>query len=635
MGGLPGRAAVHRLGLSRVTHPKISVVIAAYRPGAGFRRVVDSLAAQSLPQEEFEVIVVDDGSPDDTFEMLEQVSRDRPNYRVERIENSGWPSRPRNVGIELASGEYVLFMDHDDSIFPDGLRAAYEYAKANDADVVSAKELKTSDPRFGLTNFTKDIPNARAKGVNCLLPMMPHKLYRRQMLLDHGIRFPEGRKSLWEDVAFNVAAYRYATVVSVLSSTPVYLWHHTGANSSSTYGPWEEHFWDSLDRLYEFIDATFDSPEFAADKRSQFLHHYRIRTVERIRGMLLKRDRTAAEERFAMERGRQNLERFVPVDWDRHLSHTDRVYGHLIRAGQLDILRQVVRFDAGFKGLSTLLEYDADGPTFQFTTEARWATKAGTPLPLRRDGDRILRVYPGSLGDHIPAEIAELSGSALKPTSMLTLRHGATSTSWKVPSSTQLRYEAIDPAHTDIVTPVVAESGTVDPSTLVMGGALADGLWQLRAQNTFCGMRTDATIGHAPAILVATHDGTTSYTTTAPDSATATERLFPWCEITVALSSLESMIPHGAVAQGTARLRVAGGRAPWARLTTAILQRLLDLRPGRVTTTTTPDGRRVLEVHIRAVRGIRATMKVDVPGVWNGDLNLTVPRRRGSVPTLT
>ena len=88
--------------------PRVSVVIAAYQPGDGFDRVLASLDAQTLPQDEFETVVVDDGSPDDTFARLQAFASTRPNMRVERIENSGWPSRPRNIGTDLATAPYVL-----------------------------------------------------------------------------------------------------------------------------------------------------------------------------------------------------------------------------------------------------------------------------------------------------------------------------------------------------------------------------------------------------------------------------------------------------------------------------------------------------------------------------------------------
>ena len=103
--------------------PKVSVVVPAYNSADTLERLLGSLDAQTLPQHEFEiVVVVDDGSTDGTFELLQRLQLDRPNLVAQRIEPSGWASRPRNVGTELARGEYVLYMDSDDTLYPDALR---------------------------------------------------------------------------------------------------------------------------------------------------------------------------------------------------------------------------------------------------------------------------------------------------------------------------------------------------------------------------------------------------------------------------------------------------------------------------------------------------------------------------------
>jgi glycosyltransferase involved in cell wall biosynthesis len=101
-----------------VTQPTVSVVVATYNPGNGLDRLVRSLEAQTLPAWCFEVILVDDGSTSETWTQLQAVRSSHCNVRIERIPHSGWPSRPRNVGISLAEGEFLLFADHDDELFP-------------------------------------------------------------------------------------------------------------------------------------------------------------------------------------------------------------------------------------------------------------------------------------------------------------------------------------------------------------------------------------------------------------------------------------------------------------------------------------------------------------------------------------
>jgi glycosyltransferase involved in cell wall biosynthesis len=91
---------------------KVSVVVPVYNPGAYLEDCVASLLRQSLPTGEYEAIFVDDGSTDGSGARLDRLATEHPELvRVIHIENSGWPGRPRNVGLDTARGDYVLFVD--------------------------------------------------------------------------------------------------------------------------------------------------------------------------------------------------------------------------------------------------------------------------------------------------------------------------------------------------------------------------------------------------------------------------------------------------------------------------------------------------------------------------------------------
>src|ERR1700712_1765205 len=141
--------------------PKMSVVVPAYNSADTLERLLASLDAQTLPQDDFEVVVVDDGSTDGTFELLQQLQQNRPNLRAQRIEPSGWGSPPRNVGARLARGEYVLYMDSDDTLYPDALRRCYEYATEQGADILNPKESQSKQPWWGMATYRENIPNIR------------------------------------------------------------------------------------------------------------------------------------------------------------------------------------------------------------------------------------------------------------------------------------------------------------------------------------------------------------------------------------------------------------------------------------------------------------------------------------------
>ena len=97
--------------------PTITVIIPAYNCGAFIREAVESALGQSLKN--VEIIVIDDGSTDDTLEVLASISDDR--LTVLRQRNSG-VSAARNAGLAAANGEYIFFLDADDVLTPDALR---------------------------------------------------------------------------------------------------------------------------------------------------------------------------------------------------------------------------------------------------------------------------------------------------------------------------------------------------------------------------------------------------------------------------------------------------------------------------------------------------------------------------------
>lgn len=222
---------------------KVSIIIPVYNAGDYIERPINSLLKQSLPQDEFEVLFVDDGSTDDSAERLKKIADESENFRVFSMPNSGWPGRPRNVGVANARGEYIHFLDQDDALGPKALQVMYERARKNNSDIVVGKVK--GNMRGPIRLFRESADSVGPEFAELYETLTPHKMFRRQFLLDNAITFQEGRCRL-EDQMFLAKAYPLAKNITIVGDVVCYDWskRDDGSNNSKTrtepgdYYPW-------------------------------------------------------------------------------------------------------------------------------------------------------------------------------------------------------------------------------------------------------------------------------------------------------------------------------------------------------------------------------------------------------------
>ena len=127
---------------------------------------LDSLLAQTF--QNFELIVVDDGSTDNSRAVVESYAdKFGGRLKLSRMKkNSGGATEPRNIGLELSRGEYLYFMDNDDTITPTALEELYTHAKNFNADVVHCeKHLSVPDDKWHDIDYRKNLkPSAWPAG---------------------------------------------------------------------------------------------------------------------------------------------------------------------------------------------------------------------------------------------------------------------------------------------------------------------------------------------------------------------------------------------------------------------------------------------------------------------------------------
>lgn len=112
---------------------KLSIIIPAYNVEEYIGACIDSILSQSY--ENYEVIVIDDGSSDRTVEIVREYSKKDTRVKLLQQKNSG-PLMARNIGIECASGDYILFMDSDD-MYKTSDALGIIAGKCKDVDVVA------------------------------------------------------------------------------------------------------------------------------------------------------------------------------------------------------------------------------------------------------------------------------------------------------------------------------------------------------------------------------------------------------------------------------------------------------------------------------------------------------------------
>jgi glycosyltransferase involved in cell wall biosynthesis len=187
---------------------KVSVVIPVYNPGKYIEDCIASLLRQSLPDDEYEAIFVNDGSTDGTPERLDRLAAEHANMHVIHQEASGWSGKPRNAGIAAAKGEFIQFVDNDDWLGDEALERMYNYGVENKADVIVGKMVGKGRgvPR---ELFRKNRPHANVDNAPLIDSLTPHKMFRKEFLDRH-----------------NSATWRGADVLRTTSSSP-----------RRTYGP--------------------------------------------------------------------------------------------------------------------------------------------------------------------------------------------------------------------------------------------------------------------------------------------------------------------------------------------------------------------------------------------------------------
>ncbi|MFE1249277.1 glycosyltransferase family 2 protein [Streptomyces sp. NPDC058735] len=464
---------------------KVSVIVPVYNPGTYIEDCVSSLQRQSLPPDEYEVIFVDDGSTDGTPARLDRLAAEDPRMRVVHQENSGWSGRPRNVGIEVSRGEFVMFVDNDDYLGDEALERMYDYGVANGADVVVGK-MAGKGRGVPVELFRRNHPRATVANAPLIDSLTPHKMVRRAFLDRIGLRFPEGRRRL-EDHVFLAEAYLRAGNVSVLSDYVCY--YHIRRDDGSNAGFERFDPVGYFKNLREALDVVERYTEPGPVRDRLFRRWLRVEMVERLRARrFLALPDDHRRELFA-EIHAVVVERFGP-GVAAGLQPTQQVVAALTAADRYDDVVSFAEWEAGITPRATPGDIEWRGDRLGVSFTAGYLT-GGEPLRFPAEAEAApLRDVPKDVAEAAAWVASETAALFPQAAADLLLRERSTAAQYFQPVA--LTRETV-PAGDGQVRLVLRAAAEVDPADLP-----ADGVWDAVVRVKVGGWTKECRLGPVP-----------------------------------------------------------------------------------------------------------------------------------------
>ena len=211
-------------------HPSVSIIVPVYGVEKYLDRCVESLVKQTLT--DIEIILVDDGSPDNCPRMCDDWAHRDSRIKVIHKSNAG-QGFARNSGIEIATGEYIAFVDSDDYMEPDTYATLYSEAINNGYDAVfngyAYHNPDGSVVNKAISDRTYCGPDAIKQYISDLLidddivVSVCMGIYRSQIINKHSISFLSERRLYSEDLLFNLD---FVHSVSSIRCLPKAFYHY-------------------------------------------------------------------------------------------------------------------------------------------------------------------------------------------------------------------------------------------------------------------------------------------------------------------------------------------------------------------------------------------------------------------------
>ena len=202
---------------------KLSVIVPVYNTSRYLEKCLNSLLNQTL--DNMEIIVVNDGSTDDSEEIIRKYESDYKDKIIFINKKNGGQGSARNIGIKCAKGEYIGFVDSDDFVDKNTFKEMYEEATKNDSDIVICalndyfeKNKETKEIHLNLKENV-DIKEALVNSI----PSVVNKIYKKDLIINNKLLFDE---NIWyEDFPYSMQLIVNAKKINYIDKCYYYYFH--------------------------------------------------------------------------------------------------------------------------------------------------------------------------------------------------------------------------------------------------------------------------------------------------------------------------------------------------------------------------------------------------------------------------
>lgn len=259
-----------------INNPKVSVIVPVYNVEKYLERCLDSLINQTL--KDIEIIVVNDGSTDNSLDILTKYVQNDCRIKIINKQNGGLSSA-RNVGLDVVNGEYISFVDSDDWIDLNMLKDMYENAVKENCDVVMCSYTreysdKSRVKKFNMPDITIYNENEVSLKlhrkiigpINEELANPEHtdslvtawgKLYKTELIKNNNIKFIDTSIIGTEDCLFNVYVFKYIKKAMFINKPYYFYWKENVNSLTSIHKSNLKNRWMNMYRyIKEFLDEN-------------------------------------------------------------------------------------------------------------------------------------------------------------------------------------------------------------------------------------------------------------------------------------------------------------------------------------------------------------------------------------------